>query len=164
LPAQAESQQNQIYAISNGDAAALRPGFVIGPKRTFFPGTRIMMTYTSCPPGGSHGPWHDVTGLYLGLKFIINGNVHYGWARFNVHLTSGIHTLTGYAYETIPNKAIIAGKTSGPADEKDEDNSGDASLTSPIPDTPHSASLGMLALGVQGVPLWRRKESIGTTQ
>jgi len=42
--------------------------------------------------------------------------------------------------------------------EKYDPGSG-AFLTSPIPDTPHPASLGMLALGAQGVPLWRRKES-----
>jgi hypothetical protein len=32
-------------------------------------------------------------------------------------------------------------------------------LTNPIPDIPQPASLGILALGAQGVPLWRRKES-----
>jgi hypothetical protein len=56
----------------------------------------------------------------LGLKFVIHGKVHYGWARFSV--TLGHHrqyddvsgTLTGYAYETIPNKPIIAGQITGP--------------------------------------------------
>jgi hypothetical protein len=55
----------------------------------------------------------------LGLKFVIHGKIHYGWARVSVTLAhqrqyddvSG--TLTGYAYETIPNKPIIAGKTKG---------------------------------------------------
>jgi len=57
---------------------------------------------------------------------------------------------------------INAGKTHGTADEwNKEDFSPDASLTSPIPDMPQPASLGMLALGTQGVPLWRRKESEG---
>ena len=31
---------------------------------------------------------------------------------------------------------------------------------SPISDPPQPTSLGMLALGAQGVPLWRRKESV----
>lgn len=38
------------------------------------------------------------------------------------------------------------------------------SLTNPIPDTPQPASLGMLALGAQSVPLWRRKKSVGAAQ
>ena len=69
------------------------------------------------------GPWvgkgNGVGNRYLGLKFVIHGKVHYGWARLSV--TLGHHwqygdvsaTLTGYAYETIPNKAIITGKTKG---------------------------------------------------
>ena len=69
------------------------------------------------------GPWvgkgKGVRNRYLGLKFVIHGKVHYGWARLSV--TLGHHrqygdvsgTLTGYAYETIPNKAIITGKTKG---------------------------------------------------
>ena len=49
---------------------------------------------------------------YLRLKFMVDGKVHYGWARLSVALdqrwqydeVSG--TLTGYAHETVPNKAI----------------------------------------------------------
>jgi hypothetical protein len=49
---------------------------------------------------------------------MISGKVHFGWARVTV-TTSGktfTATRTGYAYETIPNKSIIAGKTKGPND------------------------------------------------
>jgi hypothetical protein len=46
--------------------------------------------------------------------------VHYGWARLIV--TLGHHRqfddvrgiLTGFAYETVPNKPIIAGRVTGP--------------------------------------------------
>jgi hypothetical protein len=55
---------------------------------------------------------------YLGLKCQIAGKTHYGWARLNVsfdhHSKKITGTLTGYAYETIPNKPIITGKTKGP--------------------------------------------------
>jgi hypothetical protein len=65
--------------------------------------------------GWSIGYWGDATGRYLGLKFQIKGKTHYAWARFNVKLSRPVNAvLTGYAYETIPNKAIIAGKTKGP--------------------------------------------------
>jgi hypothetical protein len=52
------------------------------------------------------------------VKFEIKGKYHYGWARMSVTCQGGrlgyTPTLTGYAYETIANKAIIAGKTKGP--------------------------------------------------
>jgi hypothetical protein len=101
------------------------------------------------------------TQAYLGLKFSLKGKVHYGWARLgNIHSFIGkaSATLTGYAYETIPGKSIKAGQTKE-ADDPTNDFSPGASLTSPFPDTPQPASLGMLARGAQGVPLWRRKES-----
>jgi len=63
------------------------------------------------------GNWIDATNRYLGLKFTIKGKTHYGWARLTIPwLNVGFSvTLTGYAYETIPNKSIIAGKTHGGA-------------------------------------------------
>ena len=54
---------------------------------------------------------------YLGLKFLLNGKVHYGWARVSLTVKNNwfnTATLTGYAFETIPNKSIIIGKTQGP--------------------------------------------------
>jgi hypothetical protein len=63
----------------------------------------------------STGPWANVNDRYLGLKFHVKGTVHYGWARMSVSFRYGGEgaILTGYAYETIPNKPIIAGKTHG---------------------------------------------------
>ncbi len=110
------------------------------------------------------GKWHEVSDRYLGVRFIIRGKIHFGWTRLTVHDKGHAITavLTGYAYETIPNKPIITGKTKGPDDdsvEQQNDLVPGASLTSPIPETPQPASLGRLALGAQGVPLWRRKET-----
>jgi hypothetical protein len=66
---------------------------------------------STCSLGGF---WCDVENRYLGLKFKSRGKIHYGWARLSVKATSVITaTLTGYAYETIPNRPIIAGKTHG---------------------------------------------------
>jgi len=60
-------------------------------------------------------------------------------------------TLTGYAYETIANNAIIAGKTKGPDD---------AEPTASDTHTPEPVMLGALALGAPGLFIWRREESV----
>jgi hypothetical protein len=103
------------------------------------------------------GPWLNVDDRYLGLKFFIKGHVHYGWARFNVTAGDGkiTSTLTGYAYETIPNKPIIAGKTKGLDDVSVEESK--AARITPILEP---ATLHLLALGSPGLSIWRRKESM----
>jgi hypothetical protein len=61
-------------------------------------------------------------------------------------------TVTGYAYETIPGKAIVAGATKGPDDAEPT-----AALSS---HTPEPVTLGALALGAPGLSIWRRTESV----
>ena len=63
--------------------------------------------------------------------------------------------LTGYAYETIPNKAIITGKTKGPDDAGVEESN-----TTPSRPTRKPGSLGLLAMGAPGLSIWRREESM----
>jgi hypothetical protein len=62
------------------------------------------------------------------------------FSRLNVTLKRGqiAATRTGYAYETIPNKPIITGKTKGP----------DVITLDP-------ATLGHLAVGASQIPTWR---------
>ena len=129
------SQFNRNYG------SALQAGALIGPKGPFKTGPRLMARVFS--DTGAHrdasscsGPWSKANNRYLGLKFLIKGKTHYGWARLNVSCpgTDVDATLTGYAYETVPDKPIIAGKTKG-ADV----------ITLPADAQP--ATLGKLALG-----------------
>jgi hypothetical protein len=137
-----------------GYAAALKAGANIGQTKQFNFSSHVLMA-----SGRPLGHWWHTQARYLGVEFQISGKTHFGWARFRDSSDKGA-TLTGYAYETIPGKSIIAGRTKGRADEYGEEDFGPgASLSSPIPDKPQPASLGMLALGAHGVPLWRRKES-----
>jgi hypothetical protein len=160
----------KVRSHSSSSAFVLRPGTRVGPRAPFVQGGEFgcpMLDVFSFP--FTHyrrltGKWHDVTDRYLGVSFIIRGKTHFGWARLTVHDKGHAITavLTGYAYETIPNKPIITGKTKGQDDDiaEQQNHPGPAaSLNSPIPETPQPASLGMLALGAQGVPLWRRKET-----
>ena len=93
---------------------ALNRGAEIGPGQQFYgrAGTMAFQNYR-CYQGG---PWFNVDNRYLGLSFQRNGQTHYGWARLSVQFHSYYFTatLTGYAYETIPGKAIKAGPDQGP--------------------------------------------------
>jgi hypothetical protein len=100
-------------------AFALSKGANIGVTSSHFSGRGLMAFYSISHGQETYrsGPWLDVTDRYLGLKFLINSKVHYGWARMTVQFHNPTQTiLTGYAYETIPNKPIIAGKTHGEDD------------------------------------------------
>jgi hypothetical protein len=108
-------------------ASALPAGAPIGPKGNFsvrFPFMAEELFDGVGSQASDLGPWANkgkgVKDRYLGLKFVVDGEVHYGWARLNI--TLGHHrqfddvsgTLTGYAYETVPDKPIIAGQITGP--------------------------------------------------
>ena len=95
------------------------------------------------------GPWLNARNLYLGVTFAIDSETHYGWVRLIV--TTNIDTciaqqilVTGYAYQTEPNKPIGTGQTSG------GDTVGAVVRTQP--------TLGTLAIGSIGIEAWRRDE------
>lgn len=106
---------------SSGDrylAFALDAGARVDSKNLLHAGAGMAEVVE--PPRSSclWGYWCNVTNRYLGLQFKIRGQTHYGWARLDVKvdrttLVPTVATLTGYAYETVPNKPIIAGKTKG---------------------------------------------------
>jgi hypothetical protein len=141
-----------------GNAALLGPLAIrspIGPGQKFdtsvgsYGGIPIDQNFEYGSIHTSGGPWFDVTNKFLGLKFLINGEVHYGWARMTVSgaLTA---TITGYAYETVPNREIRAGQT------REVESSSVSPLESPAS---KSLALGLLASGADGLAIWRRKEA-----
>jgi hypothetical protein len=141
-------------------AAALPAGFRVSGSR-FNTSGPLRFYLATAHSTFSAGPWKDVRNRYLGLQFLTKGKTHYGWARLSVETKRHriVATLTGYAYETIPNKSIKAGQTKEAADDSTNDNFvPDASLTTPIPNTPQPATLGALATGAPGLSIWRRKE------
>jgi hypothetical protein len=157
---------NEIW-MSNGNAcrsfrtssaaAAVPKGKSIGPKRDFqHNGIGALMALAL--KTGSCGEWFGKTNFqaYLGLKFTIKGKIHFGWARVKVDTLQTQQkfsaTVTGYAYETIPGKAIVAGATKVPDGAEPT-----AALSS---HTPEPVTLGTLALGAPGLLIWRRDESV----
>ena len=161
-----DQASNTVVENASSFAAALPPGKPIGPRRKV--GTRLI-TMAFCrfarttqgkTFASSKGPWRkEHTAAYLGLKFTVKGKIHYGWARL-VESNCGGSILTGYAYETIPNKAIVAGRKKGAEEAGTHVLGQGASLASPIPAAPERAMLGALAAGAPALSIWRRKERI----
>jgi hypothetical protein len=165
IPVAGNAVEGKLGFLGTRLASALNAGAQIGPAAQF---SGQLMARTSM---GSTGQWLNVTNRYLGLKFRINGQTHFGWARLTVQVRSArvSAALTGYAYETVPNMPILAGKTSGADDAATSSNlatpeysRASAFLSRSVPDTPVPVSLGMLALGARGLPLWRRNSPGGT--
>jgi hypothetical protein len=131
-------------------ASNLPAGRKVGANKQYFQaaGTPALMASVLGRSYSSRtaGQFPYAHGRYLGLRFVIGGEVHYGWARLSVpslSLQGGIiAVVTGYAYETIPGKPIITGKTKGP----------DVITLEP-------ASLGNLARGASTLPAWRVKQT-----
>ncbi|HEY1660049.1 MAG TPA: hypothetical protein VGG14_16975 [Candidatus Sulfotelmatobacter sp.] len=145
IPAQAG---NEVWGVSSDKdqcAVAVRAGLSIDKARLFAPKALIMVEAAGSYTRGrsSHCPWHGAHPPYLGLKFLINGEIHFGWARVATAERSAV--LTGYAYETIPNKPITAGAT------KDSDTEEESVNAKP-------ATVENLAWGSSERAPWRRKE------
>lgn len=101
-----------------GYPMALRKGAKIGSGRFSHYGIMAVARATGrSGPRTYQGSWaNDGKGRkdrYVGLYFVIKGKAHFGWARVSVSKYHFVATLTGYAYETIANKAILAGSTHG---------------------------------------------------
>jgi hypothetical protein len=95
-------------------AIPLNQGSAIGSKQKFLSGQNLRMARTSKSSEFTYngGPFFDVQRKFLGLRFAIDGKVHYGWARVTV--TSSGHGMTikliDYAYSTVPKQHIHAGQ------------------------------------------------------
>ncbi|MFZ0317690.1 MAG: hypothetical protein WAL56_01085 [Candidatus Sulfotelmatobacter sp.] len=117
-------QSNQVWGV-NSAVSALPAGVKIVRNGKFTASNFFMgaVSATDDGPPNYAGPWAPADGNvkkhYLGLKFVIDGETHYGWARFNVQIRLPLKgnvqaILTGYAYETVANAPILAGETSAP--------------------------------------------------
>jgi hypothetical protein len=106
-------------------ATALGSGIRVGPAKTFSHCQSLMtnsLISQGCP-SYHYGNWSCgyttytcSRTAYLGLRFVKNGQTHYGWAHVNVtgSLLNGFSVnLKSLAYETIAGRGITTGLTSG---------------------------------------------------
>lgn len=113
------SQPSYIYpfALNDGDP-------ISSLQTTWFDSPAVgTLNYVSCYSGGGGSNWCGVTDKYLGLRFKIGINTHYGWAKLDVSFSADSYTLKGYAYNTTPDEAIEAGQESLSIDSFELSNS-----------------------------------------
>lgn len=155
-----------LYRFHPYMAAALQKGAVIGTRGPFKGEQNIDMAVVfrfEDEGTYSFGYWLGQSNAYLGLRFKINGVVHYGWARLTTGFNgkfSAFARLTGYAYETEPNTPIVAGNTGNKKNDGENTTIASAGPIDRITES-HSPSptLAALSLGAPGLSIWRRKET-----
>jgi len=154
---------NRVLATAGSFVANLAAGYQVGPNSNFrrggsfssfkVPGKFLYDCAVSSGIPPCFGPWDKNTpGGFIGLKFSLYGELHYGWARLKVVVKGPDEFrffLTGYAYETIPNKPIVIGERNG------SDDAGVKPPDLPAPATRLPATLGMLSAGSSALSIWR---------
>jgi hypothetical protein len=147
----------------SNQVAALAFGAAIGTKDQFEAGTQTLAFDSECrfcTPANVTWPFNGITNRFLGLKFQVNGQVHYGWVGFSKVIAAygGVEAwLTAYAYETEPNTPISAGQSSdSPSESQEIRGDGEASNAARL----QPATLGVLALGSLGLNAWRKQETV----
>lgn len=115
-------------------------------------GYAVYGSYNGVKSGSARGAFVKITNKYLGVRFQLNGQMHEGWIRMTLSTTGDRikGTITGYAYDTVPNETgLAAGQLGGRV----------GSTTATAKDSPETAlpgSLGMLAAGASVIPYWRQ--------
>jgi len=139
---------NRVLINEREAAPPLKVGHKVGARADWDPVEGLMWgcEATDGSPFATFGSWKDVTARYLGLEFVIDGQIHFGWARLSVTTTNCTvtATLTGYAYETVAGKPIVTGETSG-------------AVAAELLERPQ-ATLGALAIGAPRLAVWRRDQ------
>jgi hypothetical protein len=139
-------------------------GAKIGPSAGFAgPFAALEVTYAGQTFRVPRGYWGgNLKDRYVGVRFLIGGQTHYGWIRLTVTTSTDPQgpamsaKITGYAYETVANKAIKAG-TTATATSAAEKSAAEVQAPKNIPNQ-SGPSLGMLAAGADALPMWRREE------
>jgi hypothetical protein len=161
-----------IKGQSRVTAAALQKGVTVGPSASFqsSPHGLYMGAVFTGTSGQDFGSWLVVETAYVGLKLVVNGEVHYGWARVKLvapgaYLSGSIY---GYAYESVANQPIVTGQTSGTAGsiqpESQTSRPATTSQDREVDPKVNVQSLGMLAAGAPATALWRGNSVMGGAQ
>jgi hypothetical protein len=145
-------------------ASALINGAVVGPSAHFSSSAGRGQAIVERSTGNASsfttykyfGNWGNLTDRFLGVRFLIDGETHYGWIRITTGWKGRIQaTVTAYAYETVANKKITINYTGeGVAQDADSPDAVSHAEAITLPNR-RGPSLGMLAQGADGLAHWR---------
>ena len=98
-----------MQALNYGMEIFLNPHITYGDGQSYAPISYMVSGYCFGSETGCNYDWAYTSDKYIGLRFLINGQIHYGWARLDVFY--GLEwTLKDYAYQATPNTMILAGE------------------------------------------------------
>ena len=101
---------NHPYAMSYGDTVSSGMNFKNGLFNVLGFYFSNNVTYSN----GSSGNFLGVSNQYIGVKFKIESEWHYGWVGVDVGVGAHSFTIRDYSYNDIPDSAIFVGnKTTG---------------------------------------------------
>lgn len=105
------STSSYVTAMNNGDL--IGTAAVFGGSSMAALAIDITITSSSSSYQISNGAFLGVTDKFLGVKFLIGTNTHYGWARLDVSANADTIRLKDYAYNVAADSPILAGQTLG---------------------------------------------------
>jgi hypothetical protein len=95
-------------ALNAGDS--IRPGATDWKDGSVNSGLQYLAVVTP-PPGPAYGNWPGINDKYIGMRFVVGAQTHYGWARLSVSADGSAITIKEYAYNSTPGAGITAGQT-----------------------------------------------------
>jgi hypothetical protein len=105
------SSSSYVTAMNNGDL--IGTAAVFGGSSMAALAVDITITSSFSSYQISNGAFLGVTDKFLGVKFLIGTNTHYGWARLDVSANADTIRLKDYAYNVAADSPILAGQTLG---------------------------------------------------
>lgn len=104
------------FALNNGDSVSgTSPDW---QNKTINNGVQYLGVMSAY---GNYANWIGVSDKYLGVRFKIGANTHYGWVRISVTADVDSIIIKEYAYQLLPGVGITAGQLVGTGPDAQND-------------------------------------------